>query len=170
MTDPAEAQKTASNLMTRGTDRVRRRAQQAQAKTVEVNEAAGLVSPSGPAKVAAIAANKVTQTKLGVTSKEIRERRQALHKVQEVAEVAQLGDRTHVTPLAAFTEGQQVDHITARRLMKQLNSNSRDENREAAQEAGKAVRNVLDGKRPAGASRARRAAKHAAHQAAVKTD
>ena len=46
--------------------------------------------------------------------------------------------------------------------MKKLNSNSRDENREAALEAGRAVRSVLDGKRPQGASRARRAAKHLA--------
>lgn len=162
MTDPAEARKDATNLVTRGTDRVRRRAQQAQAKKTEVLEAADLVSPSGPEKAAAIKANKVKQVEAGTTSKEIRERRQEQHKAAAVAEIARLGDRTVDTPLAAFTPGQQVDHVTARRLMKQLNGDSRDENREAALEAGRAVRSVLDGKRPAGASRARRAARHLA--------
>src|SRR5690606_18283693 len=107
------------------------------------------------------------QVKLGTTSKQIRETRQAVHKAQAVAEVAQLGEQTVVTPLAAFEPGQQVDHITARRLMKQMNNDTRDENRVAALEAGRAVRGVLDGKRPQGASRARRAAKHLA--AAQKT-
>ncbi len=162
MTDPAEAQKTASNLMTRGTDRVRRRAQQAAAKQGEIAEAAALVSPSGPEKDAAIKAAKVKQVEKGTTSKEVRERKQAANKEAEVVEVALLGSLTHESPLAAFKEGQQVDHVTARRLMKQMNSQSRDENRTAALEAGRAVRNVLDGRRPAGASRARRAAKHAA--------
>lgn len=162
MTDPAEASKDATNLVTRGTDRVRRRAQQAQAKTIEVLEAADLVSPSGPEKTAAIAANQVKQVEVGTTSKEIRERLQAAHKAAEIIEVAQLGERTVETPLTAFVPGQQVDHVTARRLMKQMNSQSRDENREAALEAGRAVRGVLDGKRPQGASRARRAAKHLA--------
>lgn len=162
MTDPAEATKDATNLVPRGTDRVRRRAQQAQAKKTEVLEAADLVSPSGPAKTAAIAAGKVKQAEVGTTAKEVRERKQAAHKEQSVVEVARLGERTVDTPLAAFTPGQQVDHATARRLMKKLNSNSRNENREAALEAGRAVRSVLDGKRPLGASRARRAAKHLA--------
>lgn len=162
MTDPAEASKDATNLVTRGTDRVRRRGQQAEAKKREVLEAADLVSPSNPEKTAAIAANKVKQVDLGTTAKEVRERQQAVHEAQAIVEVARLGDRTVETPLAAFTPGQQVDHVTARRLMKKLNSHSRDENREAAQAAGKAVRSVLDGKRPAGASRARRAAKHLA--------
>ena len=167
MTDPAEARKAANNLMTRGTDRVRRRGQQAQAKTIEVLEAADLVSPSGPEKTAAIAANQVKQVAVGTTSKEIRERLQAAHKAAEIIEVVQLGERTVETPLTAFEPGQQVDHVTARRLMKQMNGQSRDENREAAQAAGKAVRGVLDGVRPQGASRARRAAKHLA--AAQKT-
>jgi len=162
MTDPIEAKRAASNLMTRGTDRVRRRAQQAQAKKTEVLEAADLVSPSGPEKTAAIEANKVKQVEVGATSKEIRERRQAVHEARAVAEIAALGERTVATPLAAYSPGQQVDHVTARRLMKQMNSQTRDENRQAAQEAGKAVRSVLDGKRPQGASRARRAAQHLA--------
>lgn len=162
MTDPAEAQKTASNLMTRGTDRVRRRAQQAAAKTQEVAEAAALASPSTPEKAAAIKANKIKQTKLGTTSKEIRENRQAVHAQQAVAEAVGLAERTVETPLAAFTPGQQVDHVTARRLMKKLNGNSRDENRAIATEIGRTARDMLDGRRPAGASRARRAAKHAA--------
>lgn len=167
MTDPAEATKDATNFVPRGTDRVRRRAQQAQAKKTEVLEAAYLVSPSGPAKTAAIAAGKVKQAEVGTTAKEVRERQQAVHEAQAIVEVARLGDRTVETPLAAFTPGQQVDHVTARRLMKKLNGSSRDENREAALEAGRAVRGVLDGKRPQGASRARRAAKHLA--AAQKT-
>lgn len=167
MTNPAEARKDASNLITRGTDRVRRRAQQAQAKHIEVLEAADLVSPSGPEKTAAIAAAKVKQVDLGVTSKEVREKQQAVHAAQAVAEIARLGERTVQTPLAGFIPGQQVDHVTARRLMKQLNNNSRDENREAAQAAGRAVRDTLNAVRPQGAGRARRAAKHLA--AAQKT-
>lgn len=168
MIDPNEASKAASNLMTRGTDRVRRRGQQAEAKKLEVLEAADLASPSGPEKVAAIAANKAKQAEAGTTSKEIRERRQEQHKAAAVAEIAGLADRKVDAPLAAFKPGQQVDHITARRLMKKLNGESRDENREIAQEAGRVVRDVLDGRRPAGASRARRAAKHLA-AAAQKT-
>ena len=167
MTDPAEAVKAAGNLMTRGTDRVLRRTQQAQAKTEEVAEAASLTSPSGPAKVAAIAASKEQKREEGTTSREIRQKRQVAHAAAEVAEVARLGEQTVSTPLASFKPGEQVDHVTARRLMKQMNAAQRDENRDAAQAAGKAVRNILDGKRPQGASRSRRMAQHAAQQAAI---
>lgn len=165
MTDP---KKTAtSHGLPRGADRVRRRAKQEQAKTLEVLEASNLTSPSTPEKAAAIEANKAKQAQAGTTAKEVRERKQEAHKAAAVAEVARLGERTVDTPLAAFTPGQQVDHVTARRLMKRMNADARDENREAALEAARAVRGVLDGKRPLGASRARRAARHAAAAAAA---
>lgn len=165
MTDPKEAQTAASNVLPRGTDMVRRRSQQAAAKTQEVTEAAALTSPSGPAKTAAIAANTAKKAREGTTGREVRQKKQQAHKEASIAEIAQLGQRTVDTPLAAFTPGQQVDHVTARCLMKRMSAQSRDENRAIAQEAGRVVRGMLDGKRPTGASRARRMAQHNAKQA-----
>lgn len=165
-TDPVEAAKNNTQLVPRGTDRVRRRTQQAEAKVKEREEVANLTSPSGPEKDAAIAANKAKRKEtFGTTNRDRRIVEQTLHKRQAEAEAARVSSAVP-TILATLQPGQQVDHVTARRFMKERNTESRDENRQAAQAAAVAVRDVLNG-RPTSATRTRKAAKHAAAQAAA---
>jgi hypothetical protein len=161
-----------TNLIPRGTDRVRRRAKQAEAVVISEKEIAELVSPSGPEKVAAIEAAQ-TRDKLRFTDNpkgKIRKVLQAEHRVLADAEAAAVA-AAPPTPLAVFRPGQQVDHRTARAFMKANSRRERDVALEAAKgaakAAGNAVLDTLKGQRPATVTRHRKRAQHAAKVAAA---
>lgn len=159
---------TENNLIPRGTDRVRRLAQQEQAKVLSEQEIAKLTSPSTPEKAAAIAA---AQPKPAPAPQSIRKAAQARHAAEADAEAAIVASSPMSTgPLAGFRPGQQVDHITARNFQKRFGRPAREQAMTAAKAAGKAVLNVLQGReQPVGKpSRFRKRAKHAAAQAAAK--
>ena len=151
---------------TRGADRVRRRAAQAQAKVTAQAEVAALTSPNTPEKEAAIEANKKADVaRFGTTARTRRQRKQAEHKAQGEAELLKIA-AAPPTPLAKLTPGQQVDNLTARRMAKLQSEGERDYNREAAKAAGLAVLETLKG-RPSRDrhTRQRRIAQHNARQA-----
>lgn len=168
-----DLEKSTTHLIPRGTDRVRRRAQQAEAKVLSEKEVAELISPSGPEKDAAIgAAQKREKDKFG-TDPNARTRRrvlQAEHKAQADAEAATVVSREPDPPtLAGFRPGQQVDHITARQIMRRHDRAARNVNMQVAQTVAKATLGVLNGRQdiPVRAKH-RRAAKHEAAIVAAK--
>lgn len=169
-----DLEKSTTHLIPRGTDRVRRRAQQAEAKVLSEKEVAELISPSGPEKDAAIeAAQAREKAKFNDAVPTARVRRkvlQAEHKAQADAEAATVIQRTPDPELlAGFRPGQQVDHITARQIMRRHDRAARNVNMQVAQTVAKATLGVLNGRQdiPVRAKH-RRAAKHEAAIAAAK--
>lgn len=157
---------TENNLIPRGTDRVRRRAQQEQAKVLSEQELANLTSPSTPEKAAAIEAAKPVAPPLPPQT--IRKAAQAANAAQadlEASTITHLPENTG--PLAGFRPGQQVDHITARNFMKRHGKVSKDRAMVAAKAAGSAVLSTLRGKDQPTVAKPTRFRKRAQHAAAT---
>lgn len=134
----------APQMSPRGTDRVRRRAAQAENAEKAKAEIANLASPEGPEKKAAIAANKTKVAKFGASPGGVRKAKQAAHREQADAEPAKL--RPPAPTLPPLTPGQQVDLRTANRVAQLNDISERDYETEAARAAGLAVRDTLRGK------------------------
>lgn len=129
----------------RGTDRVRRRADQAAHAKQAVDEAAKLTPPRGEEKTRQIAENKAKElARFGESGTTRRKTLQAEHREQALAQDA----RPTQSPLqlAKLVPGQQVDHRTARLLAKAADKEARDEISDAARAAGRAVHTTLSGK------------------------
>lgn len=133
-----------SPVMPRGTDRVRRRAAQAEHAERATVEAATLQPPRGEEKAAAIAANKAKETARfgGENRAKVRQaenREAALEQDRQFAGAPTL-QQFNLVP------GQQVDHRTARLIAKAADRGARDQITEAAKAAGKAVFQTLSDK------------------------
>jgi hypothetical protein len=135
--------KGAPETSPRGTDRVRRRAAQDAARTTALKEGASLTSPSTPEKAEAIERNKHQVAKFGASPGGIRKARQTLHRRKAEAEIVALPD----TPVArpALIPGEQVSLQMANRLAKADDLSEKDYVREAANAAGVAVLQKLNG-------------------------
>lgn len=164
---------TENNLIPRGTDRVRRRAQQEQAKVLGEQELVKLTAPKSPERDAARAEARekavVRQERPPQTIRKAAQAANAAKAEAESAAVASVPENTG--PLAGFRPGQQVDHITARNFMKRHGRVSKDRAMTAAKAAGSAVLNTLRGKdQPISTkpTRFRKRAQHAAATAAAK--
>lgn len=134
----------------RGTDRIRRRAAQAEHKVQASLEAAALTAPEGPEKVAAIEKNKQI-ARFGAAEAAaaggIRKVRQARNRQRAEEESASLGAVELSAPRAPkLIPGQQVDLRTANLQAQADDISERDYTTEAAREAGLAVRDTLRGK------------------------
>jgi len=168
----ATIEKKAPQFATRGTDRVRRREQQAAAKTVGEKELAALVVPSAAEKLAhaeQVKQQRAAQIAAAPTKRAQKKAAQAAVKVRAEQEAATVSSAVP-TVLATLRPGEQVDYRTARLYMKEKQRLRRDEALEAGKAAGRAVRDLLRG-RAVGAnqqSRFRRLAQHAAAQAKQK--
>lgn len=155
-----------SPVMPRGTDRVRRRADQAAHAAQAVKEAATLQPPRGEEKARRIAANKqADNARFGGENRA--KVRQAENRVAAAAQDAQFSGVT-AFQRANLVPGQQVDHRTARLLAKAADREARDQITDAAKAAGKAVYQTLSDK-VAGNKRSifRRVADQAARVAAA---
>lgn len=169
MTDELTPAQRAHQFLPKGTDRVRRRAQQAQAKVQDVAEAAGLVSPSTPEKDAVIAeraaklaAEKAANALPGQSVKRARRvAAQEQHAKQAEQEAAQVTQRA-ASALDNFKPGEQIDHLSLRRYMRQNARSTRADNRGAAQAAAHAVFDTLNGRAPVKGSKFRKIARAAA--------
>lgn len=159
-----------SNLIPRGTDRIRRRAAQAQAKTLSEAELAGLVSPKTPEKDAALAeARERAVVRQERPPQTIRQAAQAVNAAQAEHEAATIvGIEQSTGPLKGYRQGQQVDHITARQFMKRHGKVAKDQAMASAKAAGAAVlRTLRSGDDQALAAKPTRFRKRAAHAAAT---
>lgn len=134
-----------SPVAPRGTDRVRRRAAQAEHAEQATVEAATLQPPRGEEKAAAIAANKAAEVARfggGPNRAKVRQaenREAALEQDRQFAGAPTL-QQFNLVP------GQQVDHRTARLIAKAADREARDQITEAAKAAGKAVYQSLSDK------------------------
>ena len=142
--------KGAPQMSPRGTERVRRRADQEAHAVQAVKEGAALTSPEGPAKQAQIKRNAEAQVaRFGTTKQERTRTLQKQHAAQAETQLARLP-----TPPSGRPElppaGQQVDLQTARRMAMAHDVEERDVTTEAAKAAGVAVREVLQGRAPKG--------------------
>jgi hypothetical protein len=161
-----------TQLLPRGTDRVRRRGQQAEAVRKAEEEIANLTSPGGDAKTQQIADKRAADlAENGPTKRSRKLVAQARHLAQADAESAEVS--AHVpSPIAVLRPGQQVDHITARRFMKANNKSVRDHAMETAKAVAQTTLNIMRGKpaelTTAKPSRFRKVAQHAARQAKIK--
>lgn len=145
----------------RGTERVRRRAEQAAHAEQAVVEAATLIPPRGEEKAAAIAANKAAEIARFSSGENRAKVRQAENRAAAVAQDAELAKAT-VFQKANLIPGQQVDHRTARLLAKAADREARDQITDASKAAMKAVYQTLSDK---AASNKRSVFRKVAHQA-----
>jgi hypothetical protein len=158
-----------SPVAPRGTERVRRRADQAAHAEQAVVEAATLQPLRGEEKVAAIAANKAADVARFGGGENRAKVRQAENRVAAAAQDAEFAGVTAFQK-ANLVPGQQVDHRTARLIAKAADREARDRNTEAAKAAGKAVFQTLNDRVVGGRqSIHRKIAKQAAKVAATNT-
>lgn len=130
----------------RNTNTQVRKAKQAQAK-VQANKDALLVPPRGAEKEARIKAAKDTElAKFGPSKGGQRKARQDANKAKADLEAVQLAAAPEKVVEGA-APGAQPTLLQLRQLAKQTQGTIRDEATEAAKEAGKAVRDVLRGRK-----------------------
>lgn len=134
-----------SPVAPRGTDRVRRRAAQAEHAERATVEAATLQPLRGEEKVAAIAANKAADVARFGGGENRAKVRQAENRVAAAAQDAAFAGVTAFQK-ANLVPGQQVDHRTARLIAKAADREARDQITDAAKAAGKAVFTTLSDK------------------------
>lgn len=131
------------------TDRVRRRAGQATNANQAKAEGTAMVSPGGPAKKAAIAADKAKeQTKFGGRGKS--ERAHIIQAENKAKAVQQDLDAPAPKPVEAgpFVPGTTPTLLEQRRFMKAHDHAEKSEIDDAARAAGRAVRDTLKGRGP----------------------
>lgn len=156
-----------TQLMPRGTDRVRRRQQQAAAIERAREEIATLVSPSTPEKAEKIAQLRAAdRAEYGDTKRSRTVTLQGRHRTAADEETAVVSANVP-RELTTLRPGEQVDHITARRFMKNRNKQVRDHAMDTAKAVAQSALEVLRG-RPAPAAKTSRHRKVA--QQAVKQD
>lgn len=152
----------------KGVERIRRRKAQEGAKEQGLREAANLDVATAKAN-----APKKVEPQVAPTRRVLREQAQAKNAEQARIEGARVSENVR-SPLANLRPGEQVDARTARLYMRQQGRQQRDEVLVAATMAGRAVRDVLNGRDPGRSTgtRFKKAARHAkqAAQAATKTE
>jgi hypothetical protein len=134
-----------SPVAPRGTDRVRRRAAQAEHAERATVEAATLQPPRGEEKVAAIAANKAAEVARFGNAPNRAKVRQAENREAALEQDRQFSGAPALQQFN-LVPGQQVDHRTARLIAKAADREARDQITDAAKAAGKAVFQSLSDK------------------------